>query len=175
MIKEKGQSSRTMVAFFESNMVRKGKIGIMVDGVMYTKEDIKELYEQYNILYFDGKLGKCEVSFFTKNTSYLGWYSAKNDKQGRAKDSIWIGTCVYWNKDALRRIMVHEMVHMYIYRLEKCKHDGILGHGRRFRKHCRRLRRDFDLEIQRLPKLEFINKDLTPKWWERLLLKIFDI
>ncbi len=152
-----------------------GKRGILVDGVMYTKEDIRVLYDQYNALYFEGKLGVCDISFFPKNTSYLGWYCAKNDKRGCAKDKIWIGTSVYWNKYALQRILVHEMVHMYIYRIEKCKRDGILGHGWRFRKHCRRLKRDFGLEIKHLPKLEFINKDLTPKWWEKILLKIFDI
>ena len=32
-----------------------------------TKELLKRLFDEYNKLYFDGKLGKCNFSFFTKN------------------------------------------------------------------------------------------------------------
>jgi hypothetical protein len=56
-----------------------------------TKELLKSLFDEYNKLYFDGKLGKCNFSFFTKNLSILGSYNSQNDKNGKPKDKIWIG------------------------------------------------------------------------------------
>ena len=73
-------------------------------------------------------------SLFSKNTSYLGWYCPKVDSKGRPNDKIWIGTGVYWTEETLKRVLVHEMIHMYVYRIDGYKHDGILGHGQHFKK-----------------------------------------
>ena len=78
---------------------------ILVDGVEITTDDLKPLYEHCNKKYFEGQLGKCGFSFFSKNISYLGWYQGREDKEGRPKDKIWIGKCVKWTKDALERVM----------------------------------------------------------------------
>ena len=37
-----------------------------------TKELLKELYAQYNKIYFDGVLGECEFFLFPKTTGFLG-------------------------------------------------------------------------------------------------------
>ena len=37
-----------------------------------TKELLKELYAQYNEIYFGGALGKCEFYLFPKTTAFLG-------------------------------------------------------------------------------------------------------
>jgi hypothetical protein len=53
--------------------------------------------------------------------------------------------------------------------------DGVLGHGRRFRRQARRLKRDFGIDIDtRNMKVDFINPDLYPKRWETILLWIID-
>lgn len=142
--------------------------------MVVTKELLKILFRQYNDKYFYGKLGKCDFSFFPQNLSILGKYNSNNDKNGKSKDKIWIGTSVIWTEEHLQRILIHEMVHMYVYRVEGHKYDGVLGHGWRFRRQCRRIRKIFGIEVLKLPNVEFINKKFSPKLWERILLWIFD-
>ena len=144
------------------------------DYMKLTKDYLCSLYNKCNEKYFDGQLGKCDFSFFTKNISYLGWYNSKNDKNGKPKDKIWVGTSVKWTDEALERVLVHEMVHMYVYRIDGCKYDGLLGHGRRFRQQCKRIKKTYGIEILKLPKVEFIDKKNSPKLWERLFLWLFD-
>ena len=139
-----------------------------------TKELLKELYQEYNAKYFDNQLGKCEFSLFTKNMTTLGSYLWREDKKGRPKDKIWIGTCIYWNEEILKRVLIHEMIHMYVHRIEGHKYDGLLGHGRRFRRQCKRIREQYGIETLKLPKVEFINKEHEPKLWERVVLWIID-
>ena len=139
-----------------------------------TKEELESLYNECNETYFWGKLGKCSFMYFTKGNSTLGWYNARTDKKGRPADRIWFGTCVDWTEEQIRRIMIHEMVHMYNHRIEKRRWTGILGHGRCFRKHQRRIKRDFGIDIKKLNDYVFLNKDHYPKTWEKVLLWIFD-
>lgn len=142
--------------------------------MVVTKELLKEQFAEYNTLYFDGRLGKCDFSFFSKDQSILGKYNSKNDKNGKPKDRIWIGTSVIWTEEHLQRILIHEMVHMYVYRVEGHKYDGVLGHGWRFRRQCRRIRKNYGIEVLKLPDVEFINPKFYPKLWERVLLWIID-
>lgn len=142
--------------------------------MVVTKELLKRLYKEYNEKYFYNKLGECDFSFFPKNLSILGKYNSKNDKNGKPKDKIWIGTSVIWTEEHLQRILIHEMIHMYVYRVEGHKYDGLLGHGWRFRRQCRRIRKNYGIEALKLPNVEFINKKFSPKLWERILLWIFD-
>ena len=142
--------------------------------MIVTKDLLKRLYKEYNEKYFYGKLGKCDFSFFPKNLSILGKYNSKNDKNGVSKDKIWIGTSVIWTEEHLQRILIHEMIHMYVHRVEGHKYDGLLGHGWRFRRQCRRIRKNYGIEALKLPNVEFINKKFSPKLWERILLWIFD-
>ena len=139
-----------------------------------TKELLRTLFNEYNNKYFYGKLGKCDFSFFPKNLSILGKYNSKNDKNGKPKDKIWIGTSVIWSKEHLQRILIHEMIHMYVHRVEGHKYDGLLGHGWRFRRQCKRIRKNYGIEALKLPDVNFINKKFSPKLWERILLWIFD-
>lgn len=142
--------------------------------MVVTKELLKRLYKEYNEKYFYNKLGKCDFSFFPKNSCNLGWYCAKEDNKGCPKDKIWIGTSVIWTEEHLQRILIHKMIHMYINRVEGHKYDGLLGHGWRFRRQCRRIRKNYGIEALKIPNVEFINKKFSPKLWERILLWIFD-
>lgn len=63
---------------------------------------------------------------------------------------------------------------MYVRTIEGVRIDGVLGHGRHFRKHCRRLLKDYGLKIEVHPKFEYINKKLFPKMWERVILWLID-
>ena len=84
-----------------------------------TKEELKALFDECNRMYFWGKLGKCSFFYFPKTTlGCLGKYQDRQDSKGRPNDQIWFGQIVYWTEKELRRVMIHEMVHMYNKRVE---------------------------------------------------------
>ena len=140
-----------------------------------TKELIKERFDEYNQIYFSGVLGKCRFYLLPKSQSILGKYNGQEDKNGKPIDRIGIGTAVIWNEELFKRVLIHEMVHMYNTRIDKCRLDGVLGHGRRFRREARRLKKEFGIDINtRNMKVEFINPELYPKRWETILLRIID-
>jgi hypothetical protein len=140
-----------------------------------TKELIKERFDEYNHIYFSGVLGKCRFYLLPKSQSILGKYNGQEDKNGKPIDRIGIGTAVIWNEELFKRVLIHEMVHMYNTRIDKCRLDGVLGHGRRFRREARRLKKEFGIDINTSNmKVEFINPELYPKRWETILLRIID-
>ena len=104
-----------------------------------TKELLKELYIEYNQTYFGGVLGECEFSLIPKTIGGLGRYQGWVDSRGKERDRIWIGTIAVWDEVLLRDVLVHEMAHMYVRRIDGIKHDGLLGHGRHFRRQVRSL------------------------------------
>lgn len=111
-----------------------------------TKEELKRRFDAYNKLYFFGSLGKCEFHFLNKNVIVLGKYNEKKNGRGRTPQ-IWLGQSVVWTDTLLKNVLIHEMIHMYNFTVEGCKFDGILGHGRHFRRQCRRLKRNYGLDI----------------------------
>lgn len=142
--------------------------------MVITKELIKERFEEYNKLYFGNKLGTCKFYLLPKNTTSLGKYNGQEDKNGEPVDRIGIGQNVKWSEDAFKRILIHEMVHMYNRRIDNCRWDGILGHGRRFRRQCRRIKKEYDIDVLNLPDVIYLNKKSSPKMWERIVLWIID-
>lgn len=107
-----------------------------------TKEQIKDLYIKYNKLYFNGVLPKCKCHVF-KGRSCYGFYSyQKNNKAA----GIWIAYNVEWTEETLRECVVHEMIHHYIRTIEGHR-GGLLGHNWRFRRQCRRLKKEFGINI----------------------------
>lgn len=136
-------------------------------GLKLSKELLKELFDEYNEKYFYGKLGKCTFSFFSKNNICLGKFSDREDKNGKPKDKIWVGTCVNWTEETLKLLLIHEMIHMYNIRVEKCKFNGLTGHGFYFKRQCRRLKRDFGIDLKKLKNIGNINH--KPMFWEKIL------
>lgn len=139
-----------------------------------TKELIKERFDEYNQKYFNGQLGKCKFYLLPKTKSTLGKYNGQEDKNGKPVDRIGIGTGVIWTEEAFKRVLIHEMVHMYNRRIDNCVWDGVLGHGRRFKRQCRRLKKEYGIDVLSLPEVEFIKKEFSPKCWERILLWLID-
>ena len=140
-----------------------------------TKELIKERFEEFNQKYFNGQLGKCRLYFLPKTQPTLGKYNGQEDRRGNPIDRIGIGTSVIWYEDLFKRVLIHEMVHMYNRRIDDCRWDGVLGHGRHFRRQARRIRREFGIDVDtRNMKIDFINPDLYPRRWEKIILWIID-
>lgn len=143
-------------------------------GVELTKADIEERFDRYNKMYFGGKLGKCRFFWLTRTGGDYGCYTPQPSKNGLIS-KIGIGRNTIWTEDNLRELLVHEMVHMYIRTVEGKRFDGLLGHGRRFRAHCRRLKKDYGIVIHiHCENFGLIDKKPSPKLWERVLLWIID-
>ena len=139
-----------------------------------TKELLAGRFQEYNRKYFGGALGRCR--FLYLNTDVFGKYIFQdNVKDPAARSRIIIAKNVSWTEEALEEILVHEMVHMYVATILGKEHDGILGHGRRFRRECRRIKREHGLEIRIHPyHLYRLRKDYLPKTWEKVVLWLID-
>ena len=111
---------------------------------MTATELLSEKFDEYNKLYFGGKLGKCRFYFLSKKCGMLGKYLfyVKN-----SESRIGIKKDIENFEFRLKEILIHEMVHMYVTTVDGVKHDGLFGHGRRFRKQKRRLKKEFGLHI----------------------------
>lgn len=132
------------------------------------KSDLSKLYDEYNEMYFDVRLGKCGFFWLNKSEGDLGTYHFQN-----GKSSIGISRNVGWTENTLKEVIVHEMVHMYVTTIDNVEHDGVLGHGRHFKKQCKRLRDDFGLIIPIHSTLK--NKEGFPQnWFEKILLWLID-
>ena len=149
------------------------KFTLSVDGNELTKADIKMRYDKYNKMYFDGKLGKCKFLWLSPNEGVYGHYVAQPTKKG-LESKIGVARNTYWTEENLRKLLVHEMIHMYIRTVEGKIIDGLLGHGRRFRAHCKRLKKDYGLNIRILDDFGYKNKKLYPKQWEKVLMWLID-
>ena len=137
-------------------------------------EDIKKRYQEYNKEYFYGKLGKCEFHFFTKNMTYAGAYNYKVKSNGKVVNQIWLGRGIKWTEESLKPLLIHEMIHMYNRTIESDRCDGILGHGRRFKRQCRRLMKEHGLKISIHGGYEYIDERPKPALWEKVLLWVID-
>lgn len=138
-----------------------------------TKDLLAEKFNEYNNLYFEGKLEKCEFRRTLKSSSAFGMYR-EYEKRGKIQKVIFIGRNIEWTEETLKETLVHEMIHMYVSTIEGKKFDGILGHGRRFRWHCKRIKRDYGLIIKAHSNFEYTKKELKPKLWEKVLLWLID-
>ena len=115
-----------------------------------TKDDIRTRYKEYNRLYFRNQLRHCDFS--VQKMWCLGMYTHKKEKDGIIKGHIWITTDVDWTEEDLREVIIHEMIHHYVKTIDR-KWGGLFGHGRLFRRQCKRLKEAYGLNI-------FIHYDL---------------
>jgi hypothetical protein len=116
-----------------------------------TKEDLKARFDEYNRLYFGSALPRCEFS--VTKLSCLGRYMFSSGKNGKRKYRIRLTSDVNWTEETLRDVLIHEMIHHYVVAIDGCKGiDGfswysLFGHGKRFRRQVRRIKRKYGLKI----------------------------
>ena len=90
-------------------------------GIM-NKKIIKELYKEYNALYFNGALSLCDCHYIKLDA--LGRYTNQN-----GKGKIWITNDVDWTEETLREVLVHEMIHHYVKTIEGKNEYLFFRHG----------------------------------------------
>ena len=112
-----------------------------------TKELIKELYKKYNRMYFNNELSMCDCHYIKLDKCTYGRYTNKQDDDGTVHGKIWITNDVDWTEEALRNVVVHEMIHHYVKSIKKKNEYLFFKHGFQFRKKMHQLNKDFNLGI----------------------------
>ena len=116
-----------------------------------TKEDLKVRFDEYNHQYFNSVLPQCEFSVI--KLSCLGRYMFSSGKNGKRKCRIRLTSDVNWTEETLRDVLIHEMIHHYVVAIDDCKGIdgfswyGLFGHGKRFRRQVKRIKRKYGLKI----------------------------
>ena len=102
-----------------------------------TKEDLKQRFDEYNRLYFDGKLKPVKMGFISKSfKTIVGQFEFEIDKNRHLKNkSIKINKGIDWDEEKLRRVLLHEMIHLSVTQ----KYKRSLKHGIAFIKECKRI------------------------------------
>lgn len=124
-----------------------------------TKDDIKSRYKEYNKLYFGNQLKRCKFSVQKQHA--LGTYTYKRSKDRTITGHIWITTDVEWTEETLREVIIHEMIHHYVRTIDR-RFSGLFGHGYPFIKQCRRLKRDYGLNISVIGNVPHPNEEPLP-------------
>lgn len=138
-----------------------------------TKGDVEKRFNEYNQLYFKGELGKCLISYLYIDG--FGKYTYNPKVKGSIKSRIIISKSVTWTEEALRDTLIHEMIHMYVRTVIGKRIDGLLGHGCAFKKECRRIKKNFGINITIHGfEIEHLRKGPSPKFWEKALLYVID-
>ena len=109
-----------------------------------TKDLIASKFDECNRKYFNGILEPCKFHTFRMPRTF-GMYGRLMYK-GKYVGNIWIASNVKWTEEAFTETVIHEMIHHYITTIEK--HESIIfKHGWRFKRQCRRLKREFGITI----------------------------
>ena len=110
-----------------------------------TKEDLQRRFDEYNQLYFDGKLKSAKMGFLSKSYKTLvGTFEFEIDKNRRVKNpSIKISKRIDWDEEKLRRTLLHEMAHFSV--TQKYKKNK--KHGIAYIKECKRLESQYNVRV----------------------------
>lgn len=105
-----------------------------------TKKDLERLHGEFNRSYFGGKLRKPTFKWQNSKLPYGRYVAGSNE--------IWISrTADKWSEDFLHDVMIHEMIHQYVYERMMGFQYSLVQHGFQFHYVRWRLRRMYGLKI----------------------------
>ena len=110
-----------------------------------TKEDLKVRFDEYNRLYFDGKLKSAKMGFLSKSfKTIVGIFEFEIDNNQHLKSpSIKISKRIVEDEDKLKSVLLHEMAHFSVtqkYRKNK-------KHGIAYIKECKCLESQYNVKV----------------------------
>ena len=110
-----------------------------------TEEDLRVRFDEYNRLYFDGKLKSAKMGFLSKSfKNIVGIFEFEIDNIRRVKNpSIKISKRIVDDEDKLKCALLHEMAHLSVTQ----KHKKNKKHGIAFIKECKRLERQYNVKV----------------------------
>ena len=100
-----------------------------------TKEDLQLRFDEYNQLYFDGKLKSVNLGFLSKSfKTIVGIFEFEIDKNRRVKNpSIKVSKRIDWDEEKLKSVLLHEMAHLSV--TQKYKKGAVAASIQRLRSH----------------------------------------
>ena len=118
-----------------------------------TTDIIEEKFEEYNKLYFRGRLLWPYEFYLIRSFRCFGRFSCNHHSPGSRLRNVRIGISMYydWTEEQLRDVLVHEMLH---YKLERSKNVEKKMHGPRFQKAAAEMNEKYGLNIQVHPTLQ---------------------
>ncbi len=110
-----------------------------------TKEDLQLRFDEYNRMYFGGKLKRAKLGFLSKNFKTLvGIFEFEIDNNRRVKDpSIKVSKRIDWDAEKLKSVLLHEMAHFSVTQ----KHKKGKKHGIAFIKECKRIESQYNVKV----------------------------
>ena len=110
-----------------------------------TKEDLQQSFDEYNQLYFDGKLKSVNLGFLSKSfKTIVGIFEFEIDKNRRVKNpSIKVSKRIDWDEEKLKSVLLHEMAHLSVTQ----KYRKGKKHGIAFIKECKRIESQYNVKV----------------------------
>ena len=110
-----------------------------------TKEDLKVRFDEYNRMYFDGKLRSAKMGFLSKSfKTIVGVFEFEIDKNQRVKNtSIKISKRINWDEEKLKSVLLHEMAHLSVTQ----KYRKSKKHGLAYIKECKRIESQYNVKV----------------------------
>ena len=122
-----------------------------------TNEILEQKFNEYNNLYFNGKLPKRTKLTVVKGnyTTMSGFFSYEIKSKRLCSPKFGIVNSVNWTEYTLKGTLLHEMIHLYL--TDKYKKD--MGHGMEFQKMCKQFKKEYNIQIiQRCDGIDFKTK-----------------
>ena len=114
-------------------------------------------FKEYNKLYFGRKLITPQFTTFLSGRGYLGICYYHKDK---SRMKISIARNVDWTEETLRKVLVHEMIHLYLFQNVGYRQGN--SHGKHFREMAEKIKETDGLVITKFnPEIILINKKKT--------------
>lgn len=120
-----------------------------------TKNMIEEKFKKFNELYFDGKLETPEFRLLWNKDGLFGKFKVYK------RPIICVNASADWSERDFDDIVVHEMIHYYIYSV--LKRDPFFSHGLLFRKVRRDIAKKGIKVHIKYKHIKYINKKGEPK------------
>lgn len=109
------------------------------------KEDLRLRFDEYNQLYFEGKLKRAKMGLLSKSfKTIVGIFEFEIDKNRRVKNpSIKVSKRIDWDEEKLRSVLLHEMAHLSV----TLKYRKGKKHGIAFIKECKRIESQYNVKV----------------------------
>lgn len=98
--------------------------------VTITRNLLKQRFEEYNNLYFEGQLSMPRFYYLMCDQPYARCNRYK--KGDKKMVDIWINKRTKWTEEALKETLIHEMTHQYVYEVQRGWRKTFVQHGPKF-------------------------------------------
>lgn len=114
--------------------------------ITITRNLLKQRFTEYNNSYFDGKLSMPQFYFLMSKRPY--GRCVRYRKDGKRAVDIWMSKRIDWTEDFFKEVLIHEMIHQYVYEVFFRWRYSFIQHGLFFHYMRWKLYRKYGLKIR---------------------------